>query len=58
MSFVCVHCKEEFDSFDLREFKQMGEKYYKDKGTFVCPDCYDYFEMLDLEEQFKSVLDC
>lgn len=55
--FKCRFCGDTFTSADLREFREMGEAYYKDKTAFVCPDCYDAFSRLTPEEQIKNLLD-
>ena len=34
----------------------MGEIFHKDKGSFFCPDCWDNYCHLDLEDQIDETL--
>lgn len=48
---TCKRCGEEYTAEELRELREMGEKY--SKSPFLCPDCFDWFQRLDAEEQFS-----
>jgi|GEM_PF-2870310 hypothetical protein len=48
---VCQKCGERFTDTDLQEFREMGEAFHREKGFFLCPDCWDDFQHLTLEEQ-------
>ena len=52
--FKCKRCGEEYSAEDLRELKEMGENY--NKSPFLCPDCWDDFQRLDLEDQRDLLL--
>ncbi len=47
----CTMCGDTFTEADLEEFQEMGEAYHREKGCFLCPDCWDTFQRLPLEEQ-------
>lgn len=55
-TYVCFDCGERFTSEDLREFREWGEPYHKEKGCFLCPDCYDSFQRMTLEDQMDFLL--
>ena len=50
----CSKCKGIYEDEDLRELKEMGESY--SLHPFICPDCYDRFNKLNLEDQFKEAM--
>ena len=52
----CVMCGETFTETDLTELREMGEVYHREKGCFLCPDCWDSFQRMDPEEQVKMAL--
>lgn len=52
----CVMCGETFTEADLTELREMGEAYHREKGCFLCPDCWDSFQRMDPEEQVKMAL--
>ena len=52
----CFFCEDRFTNAELKELKEMGEKYARTKECFICPDCYDDFNRLPLEEQFRALL--
>lgn len=54
--YVCKGCGETFTDADLRDFRDMGEAYHREKGCFLCPDCWDDFQRLTLEEQAAILL--
>ena len=55
-TYICQDCGERFTSEDLREFREMGEVYHKEKSCFLCPDCYDSFQCMTLEDQMDFFL--
>lgn len=54
--YQCRGCGETFTEADLVDLREMGEAYYREKGCFLCPDCWDSFQRMDLEEQLKMVM--
>ena len=54
--YRCASCKEVFTEDDLAFFKEVGEAYHREKGLFLCPDCYDDFNRLTLEGQAAFLL--
>ena len=52
----CSQCGEVFTWQDLRDFRHMGEQYFKSGDEFMCPDCYADFNGLDLEDQVDVLL--
>lgn len=53
---MCVICGETFTETDLAELREMGEAYHREEGCFLCPDCWDGFRRMDLEDQVKMAL--
>ena len=51
----CMFCEEKFTGVELKELKEIGEKYARTKHGFICPDCYDNFGRLSLEEQLLAL---
>ena len=39
-----------------RDCYEMGETYYLEKGCFLCPDCWDMFQQMHLEEQARAAI--
>ena len=54
---VCRMCGEDFTEGDLDDFRDLGEQYHWEKGCFLCPDCWDEFQRLTLEEQAAALLE-
>ncbi len=52
----CLLCGEQYTRKDIRELQEMGEQFHRDRNSFICPDCYDRYSSLSLEEQFKLLL--
>ena len=50
---ICAMCGEEYTDEELQEIEEMGEHYHKEPGCFLCPDCWDDFNRLDADDQFK-----
>lgn len=54
---VCRFCGETFTQDELKDLRQMGERYHLSGGCFICPDCYDDFRRMPLEDQAKALLE-
>ncbi len=54
--YICKECGEVFTDAELKEFREMGEAHHREKGCFFCPDCWDSFRRLTLEEQAAALL--
>lgn len=54
---VCCVCGEDFDESELLEFERCGEQYWQENGCFFCPDCWDDFKRMSLEDQAAALLD-
>lgn len=52
----CARCGDIFATAELNEFREMGETYYLEKGYFLCPDCWDMFQQMHLEEQARAAI--
>lgn len=52
----CARCGDIFTTADLNELREMGEAYYLGKGYFLCPDCWDMFQQMHLEEQARAAI--
>lgn len=55
-TWTCKQCGERYTLIDLEELNEMGESYHCEEGCFLCPDCWDSFRRLPLEEQAKAAL--
>lgn len=54
--YVCRVCGERYTAADLKELREMGEAYHREKGCFFCPDCWDDFQRLPLERQAEILI--
>ena len=54
--YVCRLCGESYTAADLKELREMGETYHREKGCFLCPDCWDAFQRLALERQVEILI--
>ncbi len=52
----CVMCGDTFTEADLAELREMGEAYHREKGCFLCPDCWDTFQRMPLEDRARVAL--
>lgn len=52
----CARCGDIFTTADLDELREMGEAYYLEKSYFLCPDCWDTFQQMHLEEQAQAAI--
>lgn len=53
----CIFCEDRFTSAELKELKEMGEKYWLTKTQFICPDCWDDLRRLPLEDQHQAIIE-
>ena len=53
---ICRLCGESYTAADLKELREMGEVYHREKGCFLCPDCWDNFQRLPLERQAEILI--
>ncbi len=53
---VCAGCGDRYTEADIKELAECGERCFKGRGFFLCPDCYDAFTRLDLEDQEAYLL--
>lgn len=54
--YKCACCGDTFTKSDIKDFREMHEKYYLFDGVFLCPDCYDDLQSKDLEGQLDYLL--
>lgn len=52
----CAMCGDTFTEADLKELDDMGERYHREDGCFLCPDCWDSFKRMDPEDQAKVAI--
>ncbi len=57
MKIKCLDCGEEYTERDLLELDEIGEHYYLDNESFICPDCWDNFDRKSLEDKIKAALE-
>ena len=50
----CTRCDEAYSMNDLKELRDMGEEF--NTHPFICPDCCDALQRLDLEDQLDLLL--
>lgn len=53
----CLMCNEEYSRQDISDLREMGEEFYRSCDCFICPDCYDHYSSLSLEEQTQLLLE-
>lgn len=53
---VCRMCGDRFTEADLRELRGFNEPCWRDGEMFICPDCWDDFERMDLDDQAKLLI--
>ena len=53
----CALCEEQFANDDLEEMKEMGKAFYHESNYFICPDCYDDYRRMCLEDQLSIVME-
>lgn len=52
----CSMCGEPFTADEIRELAEMGEAFQFCDGKFLCPDCFDTYSRLSLEDQLETAL--
>ena len=52
---ICTKCGDLFTDEDLAELRKEHESFSMD--PFMCPDCYDRFSRMDLEDQFEDLME-
>lgn len=52
----CSMCGELYTADEVKEAAEIGEPFQFYDGKFLCPDCYDSYSRLSLEEQFETAL--
>lgn len=54
--YVCLLCGEHYTTNDIKELRDMGEKYYCEDGCFFCPDCWDKYQQMPVEQQIDILM--
>lgn len=52
--YKCKICGDEYSKGDIREMKMMGDDF--NRVPFICPDCWDRFQRLDVEKQAEMLI--
>ncbi len=52
----CAMCGDTFTEADLADFEEMGEAYHREKRFFLCPDCWDDYQRMTLEQRADIAL--
>lgn len=55
-TIVCSMCGEREELAALVELREMGEAYHHEKGCYLCPDCWDAFQRMPLEQQLRVAI--
>ncbi len=53
----CALCEEQFTDEDLEEMMEMGEVFHRESNYFICPDCYDDYRRMCLEDQLSTLME-
>ncbi|MBQ9609360.1 MAG: hypothetical protein IJV15_07960 [Lachnospiraceae bacterium] len=51
---ICTKCGDKFSGEEIRELKSEHESF--SMHPFICPDCYDRLQRVDLEDQFSILM--
>ena len=51
---ICTECGEKFTGEELTELRHEGEQF--SLHPFICPDCYDRINRMDLEDRLEHLL--
>ncbi len=54
MVYRCTRCGEVYTKEELKELREMGEAV--NMNPFLCPDCFDDFSRLALENRFDELM--
>ena len=52
---ICTKCGDKFSGEEISELKAEHEAF--SMHPFICPDCYDRLQRMDLEDQFSVLMD-
>lgn len=52
---ICTKCGDKFSGEEVSEMKADHEQF--SMNPFICPDCYDRLQRMDLEDQFQTLMD-
>ena len=53
----CALCGEQFTDEDFEEMMEMGEVFHRESNYFICPDCYDDYRRMSLEDQLIALME-
>lgn len=53
--YKCTKCGEKYIGEEVSEWRSEKEQF--SLRPFICPDCYDRLRMMDLEDQFKDLME-
>ena len=51
---ICTECGEKFTGEELTELRHEGEQF--SLHPFICPDCYNRINRMDLEDRLEHLL--
>ena len=51
----CRICGDAFTGEDVAHMGEFGDPYHYENGALICPDCYDRFSRLSLEDQMDTL---
>lgn len=54
-TFTCSRCGEVFDEEEVAEWKSSKESF--SMNPFLCPDCFDQLQRMDLEDQLHYLME-
>lgn len=52
--YKCTKCGDRFISEEVSEWRSEHEAF--SMHPFICPDCYDRLQRMDLEDQFEDLM--
>jgi len=52
----CALCGEQFTDDDLEDLMEMEETFHREGNYFICPDCYDDYRRMCLENQLIALM--
>lgn len=53
----CALCGEQFTDDDLEDLMEMEETFHREGNYFMCPDCYDDYRRMSLEDQLIALME-
>ncbi len=51
----CRICGDTFTPDDIEGMREIGDPFHYENGALICPDCYDRFSHLTLEDQLHTL---